>query len=279
MLARDDVDVIDAATHPEVRAGILADALRAGKHALSQKPFALDLDEGERLADLAEEKGLKLAVNQNGRWAPHFAWIGQAIDAGLIGEVQAIHLAVHWDHSWTIGTPFDEIRHLVLYDFGIHWFDILCRFMGQREPLRVHAAVARAAGQANKAPLLAHAAVEYDGAQATLIFDAATKFGASDQTMAIGTKGTLRSAGPDLCHQTVELAAQQGRAVPALEGEWFDNGFRGAMGELLCAIEENREPSNNARANLRSLALCFAAMQSADTGLAVKPGDARQAAK
>jgi predicted dehydrogenase len=44
--------------------------LRAKKHVLSQKPFVLDLDTGARLADLADEMGVKFAVNQNGRWAP-----------------------------------------------------------------------------------------------------------------------------------------------------------------------------------------------------------------
>jgi hypothetical protein len=48
------------------------------------------------------------------------------------------------------------------------------------------------------------------------------------------------------------------------------------MGELLCAIEENREPSNSARENLRSLAICFAAVKAADTGKAQTPGKVRR---
>ena len=44
------------------------------------------------------------------------------------------------------------------------------------------------------------------------------------------------------------------------------------MGELLCAIEEDREPSNSARNHLKSLELCFAALKSADTGKIIKPG-------
>jgi predicted dehydrogenase len=46
---------------------------------LSQKPFVLDMDTGERLANLADAQGLRLAVNQNGRWAPRFAYLGQAV--------------------------------------------------------------------------------------------------------------------------------------------------------------------------------------------------------
>ena len=58
----------------------------------------------------------------------------------------------------------------------------------------------------------------------------------------------------------------------SLVGRWFPDGFRGTMGELLRAIEEDREPYNSARHNLESLALCFAAVASAETGKPVKPG-------
>jgi hypothetical protein len=48
------------------------------------------------------------------------------------------------------------------------------------------------------------------------------------------------------------------------------------MAELLAAIAENREPTHNARNNLASLALCFAAVASADRGEPVKPGTVRR---
>jgi predicted dehydrogenase len=79
---------------------------------------------GEDLVKLAEDRGVKLAVNQNGRWAPHKAWMREAVRAGLIGDVISAHVSLHWNHGWTAGTPFDEIEDLVLYDFGVHWFDL-----------------------------------------------------------------------------------------------------------------------------------------------------------
>jgi hypothetical protein len=51
------------------------------------------------------------------------------------------------------------------------------------------------------------------------------------------------------------------------------------MGELLCAIEQGRTPGHAARDNLRSLALCFAALASADDGHPRLPGEARRLAK
>ena len=276
ILVRDDVDVVDAATHALERIPIIEEALLARKHVLSQKPFVLDLGVGERLADLADANGVLLAVNQNGRWAPHFAYIREAIRAGLLGEVTDANLSVHWDHNWTADTPFNDLRHLILYDFAIHWFDIVTCFMGDREPTRVFASAARTAHQRTAPPLLAKVTIEYDDGLASLAFNADTRYGAHDQTIVVGRHGTAVSSGPDLNTQSVTITTDAGRAAPALEGDWFTNGFHGTMAELLCAVEEQRQPYNSARHNLRSVALCFAAVHSADTGQPIVPGTVRK---
>jgi predicted dehydrogenase len=91
-----------------------------------------------------------------------------------------------------------------------------------------------------------------------------------------GTDGTLTSTGPDLGTQTVTLTTAAGVATPELTGTWFNDGFKGTMGELLCAIEENREPRNSGRSNLASLALCFAAIASANENAPKTVGEVRQ---
>lgn len=275
LLADSDIDVVDVTLHPEHRAPIIAAALKAGKHVLSQKPFVSDLDIGQDLVKLAEDQGVKLAVNQNGRWAPHMAWMREAVTTGLIGEVVSVHTAVHWNHGWTAGTPFDEMDDLVLYDFGVHWFDFLASLVGERAKCIV-ATATHAHGQSNKVPLLAQALVQLDGGQASVVFDGGASHGALDTTYVAGTEGSLTSMGPDLSVQSVTLTTLQGVARPQLKGQWFNDGFRGAMGELLCAIEEDREPSNSARGNLLSLALAFAAVQSRINGQVCAVGAARK---
>ena len=269
------IDVVDITPHPADRVPLIEAALAAGKHVLSQKPFVLDLDTGERLVRQAQAQGLRLAVNQNGRWAPHMAWMRAAVERGLIGTVTSAHVAMHWDHGWIKGTPFEQIDDVILYDFAIHWFDFLSSFVGDRAR-SVFATARRAEGQAARAPLLAQALVRLDGGQASLVFDGATGFGPQDTTFVSGTKGSLASHGPDLGSQSVTLTTAAGRARPALEGTWFNDGFRGAMGELLCSIEDDREPSNAARGNLASLALSFAAIASAREGREVTVGEVRR---
>jgi len=275
LLKRSDVEVVDLAAHPVDRAPMIEDALSAGKHVLSQKPFVLDLDFGHRMVDLADRQGVKLAVNQNGRWAPHFSYIIQAVHAGLLGRVMAIHCSVHWDHSWVEGTDFEKIKHLILYDFAIHWFDLVACIMGEHRAHRVYASMARSPAQKIAPPLLAQALIEFDNAQASLAFDAHTRFGPLDHTYVTGDRATIVSTGPDLKHQTVTLHTTDGRFTPELQGCWFPDGFHGAMGELLLAIEEDREPTNSARGNLHSLELCFAAATSAERNEPVEPGATR----
>lgn len=272
VLRLDQVEVVDIALHPAERVAAVEAALRARKHVLSQKPFVLDLADGERLAALAEGRGVKLAVNQNGRWAPHFSYLAAAIRAGVIGDLASVDFTLQWDHTWTAGTTFEEVHHLVLFDFGIHWFDMAACFMRGRRAERVWAGVTRTAFQKMKPPMLAQVAIEYPGAQVRLNFNGHVQQGQEDRTVVCGSLGTLRSFGPSLSEQTIQLHTAGGQVTIPLEGTWFTSGFQGAMGELLCAIEEQREPAHSARNNLDSLALCFAALASTETGRPQKPG-------
>ncbi len=266
LLKHADVDVVDIATHPEHRTPLVMEAIRAGKHVLSQKPFVTDLSVGRKLVAAARRKGIKLAVNQNGRWAPHVSYARQVIAAGLLGDVTSVDLSVHWDHNWVAETPFNEVHHLLLYDFGIHWFDMLHCYSSGRKAKRVSASIHRTKSQRARPPLSGHAIVEYPHLQASIMLRGDAAFGPQDRTVIVGTKGTLVSCGPNINDQTVTLYTNTGVAVPRLTTKWFPDGFDGAMSELLCAIEEDREPYHSARDNLRSLSLCFAALQSADSG-------------
>ncbi len=272
VLKRDDIEVVDLTPHPADRVAITEEAIAAGKHILSQKPFVTDLDVGERLIALANQRGVKLAVNQNGRYAPHFSYIRNAISAGFMGDVVSANFSLHWDHNWIIGTPFEDIHDLILYDFGVHWFDMAACFFGQREARRVQASTVRGIGQNARPPTLASAIIEFDGGLASLHFNANVTHGQQDRTYIAGSRGSIESIGPSLSEQAVTLYTADGFAKPDLQGTWFLQGFHGTMAELLCAIEENREPLNSARDNLRGLALCFAAIASAVQGVPQVPG-------
>ena len=140
ILKMDEVEVVDVTPHPTDRLPILHDCLSAGKHVLSQKPFVLDFEDAKKLVDVANHKKVNLAVNQNGRWAPHFSYIRNAVRQGLIGEVTSIDFSLQWDQTWIKGIPpLEEMEHLILFDFAIHWFDITACIMEDQKPKSIFA--------------------------------------------------------------------------------------------------------------------------------------------
>ena len=174
------------------------------------------------------------------------------------------------------GTEFEKIKHLILYDYAIHWFDIVRCFFGKQPVRNVFATTARVPQQTLMPPLMAQALIEFDAGQATLAFDAGVVYGQVDQTFVAGTGGSLLSQGPSIQSQVLTVADASGQYSPALEGSWFPDGLHGTMSELLCAIEAKRPCTIDARDNLESLALCFAAIASADSGQPVSPGTVRK---
>jgi predicted dehydrogenase len=67
-------------------------ALAAGKHVLAEKPLALDAGEARRLGQLAESKGLKLAVFFELRRAGTVSTAKRILEDGEIGEPRLVRL-------------------------------------------------------------------------------------------------------------------------------------------------------------------------------------------
>ena len=270
VLDRDDVDIVDVPVHPETREAIMEDALEAGKHVYSEKPFVVDLDFGERLVDLADEQGVTLAVNQSKRWNSVNAPMLNAAARGIIGDPMAVNVAARRNKD-----PVPDVkgasRFWALYNFGVHYFDFVVTLMGDRQPNRVSATAARSSIQKSEIPLLAQVAVDYDDAQATLRFDLNTPHGGADRNYVIGTEGTMTSTrrGPEGKQATLTTADGTVEPTVPASGRGFD--------EFVAAIEEDREPLNSGRNNFRTLELVFAAVASADEGGEAKvPGEARK---
>jgi predicted dehydrogenase len=272
LLEHPDVEIVDIATHPDVRPALVREALAAGKHVLAQKPLAEDLDTARALVGDAERAGLALAVNQNGRWAPAWRVATLLIAQGAIGDVVAVsHL---YDHSFafTLGTVFDGIEHLVLYDYSVHWFDITRCWLEGKRATTVRAHEYRTPNQPpeSSASWGAWATIECeDGASGFIRGVGASATARPSKPFWVhGSEGTIRGhvlgSGPVPGSELVELERDGVRTRFDLDGTWNLQGFAGALGELVSAIAEGREPYNSARHNLLSLELTLAACCSAE---------------
>lgn len=269
LLAVNEIEIVDVATRPDVRPELIRRAIDAGKHVLAQKPLALEVDAARSLVDEAEDRGVKVAVNQNGRWSPPWRIATLLIEQGAIGEVVAVTHLHDRPLPPLVGTHFDELEHFVIYDYFVHWIDICrCWFAGNTVET-VRALDHRTPDQPDetKSPWAAWVAIQYaDGASALIrnVGEARTKR-PSCPFWVHGTEGTIRGSvllGSDF----VELERDGVTDRYTLEGAWYPDGFAGALGELVTAIAEDREPFNSARHNLLTLAMTLAACRSAEQG-------------
>jgi len=87
LLAADDVDVVVNLTIPDVHYAVTRQILEAGKHAYSEKPLVLTLEEGEDLRALAASKNLRIGSAPDTFLGGAHQLARAAIDDGTTGDI------------------------------------------------------------------------------------------------------------------------------------------------------------------------------------------------
>lgn len=265
------IDVVDIATTVIGRADLIRKALAAGKHVLAQKPLCRDTNELNSIREaVAAAPDVRLAVNFNGRWAPPWRVASALILAEAIGDVVAITHLHDFNMSWLPDIDRHGSALFLVFDYMIHWVDISLAWSRPRLPLRVSADIATRqiggdAGLVSQVGWLNFASD--DGSNVSIRSVASARRYTGHPFLVHGTAGTLRGA-VDAPVGGDYLEIDNGNVVerPTLEGNWFPDGFVGSMGELLLAIEEQREPEHGFASGARTQAVILAACRSAEAG-------------
>jgi len=271
VLARPDVDVIDLAVHASQRLPLVEQIAAAGKPILSQKPFALNLADAERMVAICRERGVPLMINQQARWAPAHRALKLVLDQGVLGHLYSV---THFMRAFQDipGSWFVTLEHFNIVDHGIHYID-LSRYFTGRVPLRVKASATMVPGQLAVTPMIYSILLEYEPAaqvMATLHFNNIVPTAALHryEWFLDGTQGSAMASHEELVVSFRDRPDQ--RFVFKIEGRWFPDAFGGSMGEMLSALAEGREPATSGRDNLDSIRIAYAAVESSTTGRAVE---------
>lgn len=96
MLRKTDCDIVTVATpsglHPEM--GIKA--AKAGRHVITEKPMAVNLEGADALISACEKEGVKLFVVKQNRLNPTMQMLKKAVDKKRFGKIYAAHVNVFW---------------------------------------------------------------------------------------------------------------------------------------------------------------------------------------
>ena len=95
-------ELIVVATPNNMHADCSIKAMKAGKHAVCEKPMAVSLSEADSMIAASKETGRVLAVFQNYRYFKNFLQVKRVIDSGVLGRITLIRITYHgfsrrWD--------------------------------------------------------------------------------------------------------------------------------------------------------------------------------------
>lgn len=273
MLARTDADMVFDVVVPSARFNVVSTALKAGCHVLSEKPMANTLQEGKALIQLAAESGRTHAIVQNRRFIKGVRRMRRFVESGAIGDLTAIHcdffLAPHF------GGFRDEMEHVLLLDMAIHTFDA-ARFVASRVPQSAYCVERNPRGSWYAHGASANAIFEFSD---DVVFTYRGSWCAEGRSTSwesewrlVGSKGMLLWDGGDVFEATVaadETGFLRGyKTVNVYENEdpKETEGHASVIDSFLAAIEGGSKPETIASDNINSLAMVFAAIESALTG-------------
>ena len=102
VIADDSLDVIYNPLPISHHLEYTVKALRAGKHVLCEKSFALNAREAEEMHEVAQETGLVLIEAFHYRYHPIFQRALEIVESGVLGNLE------HIDARFVVGTPNTE---------------------------------------------------------------------------------------------------------------------------------------------------------------------------
>lgn len=136
ILSDPEVDLVVVNTPDDLHYTMTKSALEAGKHVVVEKPFTLNIREGEELIRLSQKIDRILTVFQNRRWDSDFLTVKSIINSGRLGDLKEFEL--HFDrykdfiqeNSWKEESVTGSN---VLYNLGSHLIDQTLVLFGMPE--------------------------------------------------------------------------------------------------------------------------------------------------
>ena len=136
LLKREDIHIVDLCTPNFCHEAMVVAAAQAGKHIYCEKPLALNVEQGRRMAREIGRAQVKFQIAFNYRFIPAVVRAKQLVDEGLIGRVFSFHGRYHRSSYIQAEKPLSWRlqRELagggVLPDLGSHLLDLIQYLLG-----------------------------------------------------------------------------------------------------------------------------------------------------
>jgi predicted dehydrogenase len=298
VLADKEVDLVELLTPHHLHCPMTVQACQAGKHVSVQKPMALSAAEANQMIQAADKAGVTLRIYETFvHYAPAMR-AKQMIDLGEIGDVRAVRMHINTgtrDTSWDVPLSAWLWRYNeklsgggpLVFDHGYHLFSLGYYLGGPVE--KVFAWI-------DQTPLKEAAGIFKIDAPAAIMFQykASHRYGMLDiehtpkmriysdyyaddnRIEIIGEKGILFIN--RYTTKTVDLPElmlfKDGKTTPIpVEGVGWHDSFIATTQDFITKLKTGGQPRLDGATGKAVLQFTLAALQSAATGLEVRPDD------
>ncbi|MBZ9858139.1 Gfo/Idh/MocA family protein [Mesorhizobium sp. CA12] len=259
---------------PVARRAVALSAFAHDCHLLTEKPLADSPENARAIVEAARKARRIHAVVQNRRYVANVRRIRRFLDSGVIGKPTSIHadffVAPHF------GGFREEMAHVLLLDMAIHTFDA-ARYMVAGEPASVYCQEWEPVNSWYRQGSSASAVFDLGGGK---IFTYAGSWCADGFRTSwegswriVAERGSLLWDGHDGLKAEVIASGRDGIIdktqpieVPPLDLADRVDGHLGIIRDFMHAIETGAEPETRGADNIKSLAMVFGAIESAESG-------------
>jgi len=266
LLADPEIDVIYNSLPNHLHAEWTIKALRAGKHVLSEKPFALTLAEVDAMSQVARETGKILAEAFMYRHHAQTLKAKEMVDSGVLGKLQLIKGAF----TFTL-TREGDIRSKIETGGGSIW-DVGCypisyaRTIVGAEPVEVFGWQLTGEGGADESFI---GQMRFDnGVHAQ--FDSGFKSPSRSMIEIVGTEASLSIPNPFKPGKTSEIYLSRGDKQEKIKIKGNEL-YLGEVEDMCDAITQNKSPRISHEDSRRNVATILALLESAHLGKPINP--------
>ena len=294
LIRRDDLAAVSIITPPNAHHSLAIAALRAGKHVMCEKPFAMDARQAQEMVDAAEKAGRTAMVAHEFRHAPQRAYIKQLLAEGAIGRFRLCTIELFLDRYVTAQPrPLTWIARKadgggLLGALGSHYIDGLRDWFGEVASVSGRLAVLRpdlvdaATGKPAKADAddtFLFTLTFKNGGMATMLASFATTPTRGAKIAVMGDNGTLiaEQPGPNPLENGMVVMSGGGAplkelATPPQYTPFTDArdhrlmAFRRLVRDFTRGVEQGRSPAPNFTDGLRCQQVLDAVRESSESG-------------
>jgi predicted dehydrogenase len=142
MLEAEQLDVVDICSPPRTHAELAIRSLKAGAHALIEKPMAINTEECDQILAVAQENGRKICVAHSDLFYPSFLKAREIVKRGTIGDFGGMRIFLSTPVDYITSKPDHWAHRLpggVIGETGPHVIYMALAFINPIQRVRVEA--------------------------------------------------------------------------------------------------------------------------------------------